>query len=60
MNATVRTILPPTYNIVVQSALNFEVGDVVEHETLGGKGIIVAINGGVTIVVMATSAYDGF
>ncbi len=59
MNATVTTSLPPTFDIVVASSTNYEIGEVVEHENLGGKGIITDISGN-TIEVMATAAYDGF
>jgi hypothetical protein len=59
MNATVTEELPPTYDIVVASSSNYQVGEAVEHELLGGKGIITGISG-TTITVLATSSYDGF
>lgn len=59
MNATATVALPPTFHIVVASSANYEIGELVEHETLGGKGMITGIVGN-TIVVMATSGYDGF
>lgn len=59
INAAVTEELPPTYTIVVASASGYQVGDAVEHSTLGGQGIITGISG-TSITVLATSSYDGF
>lgn len=59
VNATVLEELPPTYNVVVASASGYQVGDAVEHDKLGGKGIISNI-AGTTITVVCTGRFDGF
>lgn len=59
MNATVTEQLAPTYSLTVASASGYQVGDAVDHETLGGQGIITAI-AGTTITVLATKLWDGF
>lgn len=59
INGTVTEQLPPTYDITVAAVDGYNVGDVVEHELLGGRGIITGIAGSI-ITVLATSNYDGF
>lgn len=59
MNGTVKEELPPTYQITVASASGYQLGDAVEHDKLGGQGIISGISGA-NITVIATSSYDGF
>lgn len=57
--ATVVEELPPTYDFTVAATSGYEVGDAVEHDTLGGQGIITAISGSI-ITVLATVFWDGF
>lgn len=59
INATVTQELPPTYDFTVGSASGYELGEAVEHEILGGQGVITAINGS-TLTVLATGLWDGF
>lgn len=59
MQATVIEELPPTYDLTVASVSGYQVGDAVEHETLGGQGVITAI-AGTDITVQATTLWDGF
>jgi hypothetical protein len=59
MNAAVVEELPPTYNFAVVSASGFQVADAVEHDTLGGKGIITGISGTI-VTVLATENWNGF
>ena len=59
MQATVIEELPPTFDFTVASASGYQVGDAVEHETLGGQGIITDISG-TTVTVRATTLWDGF
>jgi hypothetical protein len=59
INATVSEELPPTYRFTVASGSGYQVGDAVEHETLGGQGRIVSVSGN-RIDVVATVLWDGF
>lgn len=59
INATVTEELPPTYDFTVASVSGYKVGDAVEHELLGGQGIITAITGSI-ITVFATAFWDGW
>lgn len=59
MNATVVESLPKTYDITVSDASGFQKGDAVEHEALGGQGIITDISGSV-ITVLSTSKFEEF
>lgn len=59
ISGTVIEELPPTYDFVVAAASGYQVGDAVEHETLGGQGVITGISG-TTITVFATALWDGF
>lgn len=59
INATVIEELPPTYDFTVASVSGYQVGDAVEHDTLGGQGIITGISGSI-ITVLATEFWDGF
>ena len=59
MNGTVVEEMPPTYRIGVAQTSGYQIGDAVEHDKLGGQGIITGISG-TNITVLATSKYDGF
>lgn len=59
MNATVTEELPPTFEFTVASGAGYQVGDAVEHETLGGQGIVVSVSGN-SISVLALVLWDGF
>lgn len=59
MDATVTQELPPTLDLTVASVSGYEVGDAVEHSTLGGQGIVTGIDDPI-ITVLATSLWDGF
>lgn len=59
MNATVIEELPPTFVFTVASSSGYQLGDAVEHATLGGQGIITGISGN-DITVRATALWDGF
>jgi len=59
MDATVVEELAPTYTFTVAAASGYQVGDAVEHETLGGQGVITGISG-TDITVRATALWDGF
>ena len=59
INATVTEELPPTYDFTVASVSGYQLGEAVEHDTLGGQGIITAITGSI-ITVLATAFWDGF
>ncbi|WP_170759991.1 hypothetical protein [Ruegeria lacuscaerulensis] len=59
MNATVVEELAPTYDLVVASSSGYQLGEAVEHSTLGGKGLITGISGN-TITVLATEIWNGF
>lgn len=59
MNATVIEELPPSYDFTVADVSGYQVGDAVEHENLGGQGIITEISGS-DISVLATELWDGF
>ncbi|MFY0633683.1 MAG: hypothetical protein JXQ91_07720 [Vannielia sp.] len=59
MDATVIDELPPTKDITVASVAGYKIGDAVDHDTLGGQGIVTGIAGSV-VTVLITSRYDGF
>lgn len=59
MAATVIEELPPTFDLTVASVSGYRIGDAVEHDTLGGQGIITNISGSV-ITVFVTAGFDGF
>lgn len=59
INATVIEELPATWNITVASVSGYQLGDAVEHGSLGGQGVITGISGTV-ITVLTTSSFDGF
>lgn len=59
MNATVVEELPQTWAITVGSVAGFQLGEAVEHEALGGQGIVTGIAGSV-ITVLATSKFEEF
>lgn len=59
INATVIEELPQTWTITVASASGFQKGEAVEHEALGGQGIITDISGA-DITVLATSKFEEF
>lgn len=59
MDCTVIEQLAPTYTFTLASSDGYTVGDAVEHETLGGQGIITAISG-LDVTVLATALWDGF
>ncbi len=56
---TVQQELPPTKVITVADTSGFLVDDAVEHETLGGQGVITDITGS-NITVLVTKFFTGF
>lgn len=58
-SGTVVTELPPTIDITVADTSGFQIGDAVEHATLGGQGIISGIAGSI-VTVFVTSFFTGF
>ncbi len=59
INATVTEELSPTLTFTFASTTGYQVGDAVEHETLGGQGIITAVTA-TTVTVLTLEFWDGF
>lgn len=58
LEGVVQSQLPPTFNLTLSSGAGFKIGDAVEGQTTGYKGLIVD-KAGAVITVVTTEFFDG-